>query len=331
MTRIAILDDYNHAALKMADWSNLQRRCRIDVIDRPLASLDEAASVLAPYNVLCHLRERTAMPRELIERLPNLRMMTITGHHHRTMDMHAASERAIVVSRSADRPGGGQGTPELTFGLMLAAVRHIAFEDRRLRAGHWQSTIGLCLNGRMLGIVGLGKIGQRVAHIAQAFGMETIAWSPNLTDARAAEAGVRRVEKQELFAKADIVTLHMVLGETTRGLVGAAELAAMRPTAWLVNTSRGPLIDEDALVAALQSRSIAGAGLDVYWREPLRPDHPLLQLDSVVLTPHLGYVVEESFRAFYEDTVEAIEAWLDGKPVRVVNPQALREAHGGGG
>jgi phosphoglycerate dehydrogenase-like enzyme len=319
VTRIAILDDYNHVALRMADWSGLQQRCQVDVIDRPLGVPDEAAAVLQPYDVLCHLRERTAMPRALIEKLPNLKMMAITGHEHRTMDMDAVRERGIVVSCSAPRPGGSQGTPELTFALMLAAVRHLAFEDRRMREGRWQSTIGTCLNGRTLGIVGLGKIGQRVAAIAQAFGMDVIAWSPNLTDERAAAAGVRRVEKAELFAQADIVTLHMILSECTRGLVGADDLALMKPTATIINTSRGPLIDEQALKDVLAGKRIAAAGIDVYWSEPLAPDHWIRSQSNAVITPHLGYVVEESFRAFYEDTVENIEAWLNGKPMRVVS------------
>ncbi|MCC2099098.1 MAG: D-2-hydroxyacid dehydrogenase family protein [Hyphomicrobiales bacterium] len=303
----------------MADWSGLQQRCQVDVIDRPLGVPDEAAKVLQPYDVLCHLRERTAMPRALIEQLPNLKMMAITGHEHRTMDMDAVRERGIVVSCSAPRPGGSQGTPELTFALMLAAMRHLAFEDRRMREGHWQSTIGACLHGRTLGIIGLGKIGQRVATIAQAFGMDVIAWSPNLTDARAAAAGVRRVEKADLFAQADIVTLHMILSERTRGLVGADELALMKPTATIVNTSRGPLIEELALKDALQNRRIACAGIDVYWSEPLAADHWIRSQPNTVITPHLGYVVEESFRAFYEDTVANVQAWLDGKPVRVVS------------
>lgn len=322
MTRIAILDDYNHVALKMADWSGLQKRCQVDVIDRALAVPHEAADVLAPYDVLCHLRERTAMPRALIEALPNLKMMTITGHAHRTMDMAAAKERGIVVSRSSDPPPGtssGMGTPELTFGLMLACIRHIAFEDARMRQGYWQSTLGICLNNRTLGIVGLGKIGQRVAHVAQAFGINVIAWSPNLTDDRAAAAGVRRVEKAELFAQSDIVTLHMVLSERTRGLVDAEHLALMKPTATIINTSRGPLIDEAALKDALQGRHIASAGIDVYWSEPLAADHWIRSQDNVVITPHLGYVVEESVRSFYVDTVENIEAWLDGTPIRVVD------------
>lgn len=323
MIRLAILDDYNHVALRMADWSRVQQQCQVDVIDCPLKIPGEAAEVLAPYDILCHLRERTAMPRALIERLSNLKMMTITGHQHRTLDVAACTERGILVCHSADRPGGAQGTPELTFGLMLACARKIAFEDRMLRSGQWQSTIGFTLSGKTLGIVGLGKIGRRVAEIARAFRMEVMAWSPNLTPERAAEAGVRYASREELFARADIVTMHMVLSDRTRGLIGAADLARMKPNAWIINTSRGPLIDERALLDVLQGGRIGGAGLDVYHEEPLLPEHPLLKLDNTVLTPHLGYVVEESFRAFYEDTVEAVEAWIGGAPVRPVNPEVL--------
>ena len=324
--RIAVLDDYNKVSQRMADWSAVQARASVDVHDRAYATIEEAAQALAPYDVLCHLRERQPMPRELIERLPNLKFMTVTGHNHRTMDMAAVSERGIPVSHSIDRPGGGQGTPELTFGLMLAAVRKIALEDRRIRTGQWQSTIGFSLAGKTLGIVGLGKIGKRIAGIAKAFGMKVAAWSPNLTDERAADAGVQRMSKDELFAQADIVTLHIVLSERSQGIVGAHELSLMKPTAYIVNTSRGPLIDEAALIDTLQNGRIAGAGLDVYHREPLGPDYPLYKLDNVVLTPHLGYVVEESFRAYYEDTVENILAWLDGKPLRLVNPDVLKKA-----
>lgn len=316
--RVAILDDYNRVALSMADWSGVQARCDVDVIDRPL-SQKEAARVLAPYNVLCHLRERTAMPRALIEALPHLKLMTITGSMHRTLDMQAASDCGVLVSGATDRPGGGHGTPELAFGLMLALARKIVREDANIRAGKWQSSIGTVLNGKTLGIVGLGKLGARVARIGAAFGMKVIAWSPNLTPERAQAGGADLVSKDDLFAQADYVTLHIVLSDRTRGLVGAAELAAMKPTAYFINTSRGPLVDEAALIETLQARRIAGAGLDVYHHEPMGVDSPLYALDNTVLTPHLGYVVEESFRPFYEDTVEAILAWLDGEPVRVVN------------
>jgi len=320
--KIAILDDYQHVALKMADWSAIAKRCEIDVIDRPLQVPDEAARMLAPYDIICMLRERTAAPRALIEKLPNLKLLAITGAQHRTLDLDAATERGILVCHSKSHAGAHQGTPELTIALMLAAVRHIPQEDRRIREGRWQSTLGTQVYDRTLGIVGLGKIGRKVARVAKALDMNVIAWSPNLTAEAAAEAGVRRVEKDELFRQSDIVTLHLVLGDRSRGIVGAPELALMKPTAHIVNTARGPLINEAALIDALQQRRIAGAALDVFWQEPIPKDHPLLSMDNVILTPHLGYVVEESYRAFYGDIVEAVTAWLDGAPIRMSNPQA---------
>ncbi len=318
--RVAILDDYARVAMRMADWSRVAQRCRIDVIDHALEVPDEAASVLAPYQVLCHLRERTAMPASLIDRLANLRFMTITGKAHRTLDLAAAHRRGIVVSHSSGRSGTGQGqgTPELTLALMLALARKIAFEDARMRAGHWQSTVGSTLYGKTIGIIGLGSVGRRVAELARAFGMDVLAWSPNLKAEAAAAAGAISVAKDELLARSDFVSLHLVLGERSRGIIGAGDLARMKPTAYLVNTARGPLVDEASLVSALMGRRIAGAGLDVFWHEPLAADHPVRFLDNVVLSPHLGYVVEESLQAFYADSVENVTAWLDGRPIRVV-------------
>jgi phosphoglycerate dehydrogenase-like enzyme len=324
--KIAILDDYQHVALKIADWSGIARDHPIDVIDKPLAVPDQAMRVLAPYDVICMLRERTAAPRELLANLPNLKLLAITGREHRTLDLKAATEQGILVCHSSAHAGAHQGTPELTFALMLAAIRHIPLEDRAIREGVWQSSLGIQLYGRTLGLVGLGKIGRKVARVARAFEMNVIAWSQNLTAETAAEAGVKRVEKDELFRQADIVSLHLVLSERTRGVVGAHELALMKPTALIVNTARGPLIDEHALVVALKDRRIAGAGLDVYWEEPIPHEHPLLKLDNTVLTPHLGYVVEESYRAFYGDLVEAVTAWLDGKPIRMSNPEVWNGA-----
>src|SRR4051812_48360193 len=321
--KLAILDDYQHVALKMADWSAVAGRIEIDVIDRPLAVPDEAARAVAPYDVICMLRERTAAPRALLERLPNLKLLAITGTQHRTLDLAAATEHGILVCHSSNHPGAHMGTPELAIALILATVRRIPQEDRRTRAGLWQGSVGRQVYKRTLGIVGLGKIGRTVAKVAQALEMNVVAWSQNLTEASAAEAGVRRVEKDELFRLSDTISLHLVLGERTRGVVGAHELSLMQPTAIIINTARGPLIDEAALVKALQERRIGGAGLDVYWQEPIPKDHPLLTLDNVVLTPHLGYVVEESYRAFYGDLVEAVTAWLDVKPIRVSNPGVI--------
>ncbi|MGZ3411195.1 MAG: D-2-hydroxyacid dehydrogenase family protein [Xanthobacteraceae bacterium] len=324
--KLAILDDYQHVALKMADWSGIAKHCQIDVIDRPLQVPDEATRVLAPYDIICMLRERTAGPRSLIEKLSNLKLLAITGSSHRTLDMAAATERGILVCHSTAHAGAHQGTPELTIGLIFAAIRNIPREDRLTREGRWQNSLGIQVFGRTLGIVGLGKIGRKVARVAQALDMKVIAWSQNLTSESAAEAGVTRVDKDELFARSDIVTLHLVLGDRTRGIVGAHELSLMKPTAYIVNTARGPLIDEQALIAALQRRQIVGAALDVFWQEPIPANHPLLSMENVVLTPHLGYVVEESYRAFYGDIVEAVMAWLDGKPIRVLNPEALAKA-----
>lgn len=322
--KIAILDDYQHVALKMADWSGLEKRCQIDIIDKPLMVPDQAMRVLAPYDVICMLRERTAAPRELLANLPNLKLLAITGPKHRTLDMDAATEHGILVCHSSAHAGAHQGTPELAFALMFAAIRHIPQEDRAIREGQWQSSLGIQLFGRTLGLVGLGKIGRKVASVAQAFGMNVIAWSQNLTEESAAEAGVKRVEKDDLFRQSDIISLHLVLSERTLGVVGRHELSLMKPTAYIINTSRGPLIDEAALIDTLRHHRIAGAGLDVYWQEPIPHDHPLLTFDNTVLTPHLGYVVEESYRAFYGDLVEAVTAWLDGKPIRMSNPEVWK-------
>jgi D-3-phosphoglycerate dehydrogenase len=321
--KVAVLDDYLRIARRMADWSALEKRCEVVIFDRNLRAPDEAAEALADFDVFCTLRERMAVPRALIERLPKLKFIAITGLKHRTLDIDAATERGVVVSRSTVRDGHW-GTPELTWGLILASTRHIAYEDRRMRSGGWQNTVGTVLNGKTLGIVGLGNIGRRVAAFGRAFGMRVVAWSQNLTEEAAAEAGATRVDKDELFRVSDVVTLHVVLSERTRGVVGARELGLMKPTAYLVNTSRGPLIDEAALIAALRENRIGGAAVDVYDEEPLPDDHPLRRLDNLVLTPHLGYYTEETLRPFYEDIVEAVGAFLDGKPIRVVNPEALR-------
>ena len=317
MTRIAILDDYQHVALKMADWSALPPDCELVVFDRNLATEDEAARALADFDVVCLLRERMPMPRTLIERLPALRLIVVTGAHNRTLDLAAAKERGITVSHT--RGGDSQyATPELAWGLILSLMRHIPQEHQRMREGGWQETVGTALHGQTLSILGLGRLGSRMASIGRAFGMEVLAWSQNLTAERAEAAGATLVAKNELFARADVLTIHLVLGERSRGLVGAAELQRMKPSAVLINTSRGPIVDEAALIAALEARDIRGAGLDVYDREPLPADHPLRRLDNVVLTPHLGYVTEGTYRMFYADTVEAIAAWRAGTPVRTL-------------
>jgi phosphoglycerate dehydrogenase-like enzyme len=317
MMRIAVLDDYQRVALKLADWSRLGPDAKVDVFPNNLATADEAAEALQPYDVICLMRERMPMPRALIEKLPKLRLIIVTGARTHTIDFDAAEERGIIVCHT--RPGESQhATSELAWGLILSRMRHIPEEHQRVRAGGWQETIGTTLHGKTLGVLGLGKLGSRMAVIAKAFGMEVIAWSQNLTAERAAAAGARLVTKDELFRQADVITIHLVLSDRTRRLVGAAELALMKPTAVLINTSRGPIVDEAALIDALRRGQIRGAGLDVYDREPLPADHPLRQIPNAVLTPHLGYVTEGAYREFFPDMVENILAWRAGKPVRLL-------------
>jgi phosphoglycerate dehydrogenase-like enzyme len=317
MIRIAVLDDYQRVALRLADWGELGADATVDVFDRNLATVDEAAGALQPYDVICLMRERMPMPRALIEQLPNLKLIIVTGARTHTIDFDATTQRGITVCHT--HPGESQhATSELTWGLILACARHIPQEHQRVSAGGWQETIGTTLHGKTIGIVGLGKLGSRVAAVAQSFGMATIAWSQNLTAERAEAAGARLVAKDELFTEADVVTIHLVLGERTRRLVGARELGLMKPSAILINTSRGPIVDETALIAALQAGKIRAAGLDVYDREPLPRDHPLRSLANVVHTPHLGYVTEGAYREFYPDMVENILAWRAGNPMRVL-------------
>jgi phosphoglycerate dehydrogenase-like enzyme len=322
--RLAILDDYAHLALRLADWSRLEGRCAVKVFDRAFGSEDEAALALAPFDILCHMRERMPMSGALIDRLPNLKFMTITGRGHRTLDVAAATKRGIPLSRTSEGGGSSNGTPELAWGLVLCAARHISYEDRLMRSGGWQHTAGMVLHKKTLGLLGLGKIGRRVAEYGKVFGMEVIAWSQNLTAQAAASVGVTKVEKKELLERSDVLSIHVVLSERTRGLIGASEFALMKPKAILINTSRGPIVEEAALIDALSKGKIGGAGLDVYDHEPLPADSALRRLDNVVLTPHLGYASEEGMRSFYKDTVEAVDAFLDGKPIRIVNPEALR-------
>ncbi|OBG98600.1 hydroxyacid dehydrogenase [Mycobacterium sp. E3251] len=324
---VAILDDYAGAALRLADWSPVQNRSRITVFDRHLSE-DEAAEELRPFDVICTLRERMALPRTLLARLPNLRLITIVGRSLPNLDLGAATERGILVAHTDfAHPrfrSVHDATPEFAWGLLIATVRNLAEEHRRMRGGGWQVTTGLTLSGKTLGLLGLGRVGKRMAEYAKVFGMEVIAWSQNLTADAAAAAGARRVEKVTLFEESDVVSIHVVLSERTRGLVGEAELALMKPQAYLINTSRGPIVDEAAMIAALETGRIAGAGLDVYDVEPLPSDHRLRLLPNVTLSPHLGYVTREMLGAFYSDTVEAVAAWLDAAPIRIANPEAFR-------
>lgn len=317
MTRIAILDDYQDVARRMADWSKLPAGVELVVFRDHLADPDAVAARLADFDVVMAMRERTPFPRALLERLPRLRLLVTAGMRNAAIDLQAAADRGIVVCGTAGLP---YPTAELAWGLILALFRRIAREDRATRDGGWEETVGLGLNGKTLGILGLGTLGSRVSRFGRAFEMEVLAWSQNLTAERAAEVGATRVDRDELLARSDVVTIHLVLSERTRGLIGARELARMKRTAYLVNTSRGPIVDEAALVHALREGTIAGAGLDVYDEEPLPPDHPLRRLPNTVITPHLGYVTEETYRIFYGQALEDIVAYLRGEPIRVLRP-----------
>jgi D-3-phosphoglycerate dehydrogenase len=315
-----VQDDYHRRSQTAADWSVLPHPCEITVFDRPIPPGD-AARVLAPFDVVCLLRERMRFPRELIESLPNLKMIAATGLYNRTLDVAAANERGIVVSYTELRGTYRNATAELTWGLILAVARHIPHEAQRMRFGGWQTTVGITLMGRTLGLLGLGRQAKRVLPVAKALSMNVIAWSRNLKSEDAAALGVTRVDKDELFAKSDVVSLHLVLSERSRGIVGARELRLMKPGAILVNTARGGLIDEAALIETLQRQGIAGAGLDVYAEEPLPDDHPLRALPNVVLTPHQGHNVEEFYEIAYADCVENIGAFARGAPIRILTPE----------
>lgn len=306
-TKVAILDDYQNVALQMADWSAVSGRADITVFNDHVSDPDELVARLTPFDVVFVMRERTPLPRSIIERLPNLKMIASTGPFNASIDMAAAEERGIHVGTTG---GTVASTVELTWALILAGARNLVAEARSVRDGGWQTSVGRELSGRVLGVLGLGRIGARVARIGEAFGMEVIAWSQNLTPEAAAEAGAAYVGKDELFSRSDVLTIHMKLSERSTGLVGAAELALMKPTALLVNTSRGPIVDEAALVQALKSTSIKAA-LDVFDTEPLPSGHPLRTLDNVIATPHIGYVADRPYRIFFRDAVAAIAEWLD--------------------
>jgi D-3-phosphoglycerate dehydrogenase len=316
MTRLrcAILDDYYDTALSLADWPKLADRVDVTTFTHPFASEQAAASALADFEIICAMRERTAFPRSLIETLPKLKLLITSGVRNAAIDMEAAKARGVVVCGTQY---SGDPTAALTFGLILELTRKIGQENARMHAGEpWQKLGGVGIEGKTLGVIGLGKLGTKIAGLAKAFGMNVIAWSPNLTKERCEAAGVGYASKEELFATADIISIHVVLSERSRGLVGAADLARMKPTAYLVNTARGPIVDEAALLEVLQQKKIAGAGIDVFSVEPLPVEHPFRKLDNLVLTPHLGYVTEESFRTHYGQMVECIDAWFRGEPPR---------------
>ena len=310
IARIAILDDYQSVSLQLADWSPLAGRAEITVFNDHVSKFDEIVERLLPFDVVCVMRERTPLPRAVIERLPRLKLIASTGSRNAAVDIDAAAERGIVVAHTGY---DARSTIEMTWALILASARQVAPENAHLRGGGWQRTVGDALHGKTLSLLGLGNIGSEVARIGLAFGMETIAWSQNLTSERAQVCGARLVSKEELFRNADIMTIHLVLSDRTRGLVGATELQAMKPSARLINTSRGPIVDELALIEVLRERRIAGAALDVFDVEPLPADHPFRSLDNVLCTPHLGYVARDLYRTFYGDTVKNITRWLDGQ------------------
>jgi phosphoglycerate dehydrogenase-like enzyme len=314
--KIAILDDYQQVAKQSADWGSLPSGTQVDSFPENIADRTELVRRLKPYEVIVAMRERTRFPAEVIDALPNLRLLVSTGGRNPSIDAEACARRNIALCSAHGAASGQSSTAEVAWALVLALAKRIPQADQALRAGGWQETvITQSLAGKTLGVLGLGRLGKHVARYGQAFGMNVIAWSPHLTDDRAAEVAVRRVSKETLFAEADVLSLHLVSNAATRGIVGADEIGAMKRTAYIVNTSRGPLIDEHALLAALAERRIAGAGLDVFWTEPLPKDHPVRRLDNVVLTPHLGYVVDENLTKFYENALKNIRNWIAGLPL----------------
>jgi phosphoglycerate dehydrogenase-like enzyme len=315
MVNIALLDDYQDVALRVADWSGLQAAHRVVAFNQRLADVDAVARALADFEVIGIMRERTPFSRAVFDRLPNLKLLVTTGKRNASIDLEAAKAHNVTVCSTG---GSGRATAELAIGLMIALVRHLREEFHAMRpGGGWQTTLGNDLEGKTLGIIGLGNLGAKVGRIGTAMDMQVIAWSENLTDDRAKENGAERVDKDELFRRSDVVSIHSVLSPRTRGLVGARELALMKPSAMLINTSRGPIVDETALLNALRDGRIAGFGGDTFDVEPLPANHPLRSEPRALLTPHLGYVTEETYRQFYGGMVQVIEAWLAGSPINV--------------
>jgi phosphoglycerate dehydrogenase-like enzyme len=316
VTRVAILDDYQDVALQMADWNALPDDVEVQVFRDHLKDTGAVAERLHDFDIVVAMRERTPFNRVLLEQLPTLRLLVTTGRRNASIDTQAAAACGVTVCGTE---GLGYPTAELTWGLILGLLRQIPREDQATRQGQWQVSMGVGLNGKTLGLLGLGRLGSQVATVGKAFQMRLLAWSQNLTAERAAEYGATLVSKDELLAQSDVVSIHLILSDRTRGLLGARELALMKPGAYLINTSRGPIVDEAALIRALQQKAIAGAGLDVFDDEPLPLDHPLRQLENIVITPHMGYVTNEGYRVFYGHAVEDIQAFLNGAPVRVIS------------
>ena len=316
MTRLrcAILDDYLNVALSVADWSKVSDRVDVTVFNQPFATAEAAASALKDFEIICAMRERTPFPRTMFAALPQLKLLITSGMRNAAIDMEAAKDHQVTLCGTQ---WGRDPTAPLTMGLILELTRNIGRENARMHAGEpLQKFVGMEIEGRTLGVIGLGKLGTKVSRLAQAFGMNVIAWSPNLTPEKCKEVGVTYASKEELFSTADVVTIHVVLGPRSRGLVGREDLSRMKPTAYIVNTARGPIIDEAALLEVLQQRKIAGAGIDVFSVEPLPVDHPFRKLDNMVITPHLGYATEENFRGHYTQMVDGIDGWFKGEPLR---------------
>ncbi len=308
--RVAVLDDYQGAALRLADWSVLDGRATVTVFNDHLADPDAVVERLQGFDVLCVMRERTPLPRATLERLPRLKLVVSTGARNAAIDVAAAAERGVALAFTGYTSAP---TIEMTWALILAASRHVVAENLAFRRGGWQQSIGVGLAGKTLGVLGLGRVGGPVAKVGALLGMRVLAWSPNMTPERAAAGGATAVSKEELLRQSDVLTIHMVLSPKTRGLLGGADLALMKTGSLLVNTSRGPLVDEAALLAALTSRRIGMAALDVFDVEPLPADHPLRSLENVLGTPHIGYVADDLYRTFYGDTVKAVDDWLAGR------------------
>jgi phosphoglycerate dehydrogenase-like enzyme len=308
--KIAVLDDYQNIALKMADWSSIPGNPEIEVFNDHISELERLVQRLFPFNVVCIMRERTPMTAALLDRLPNLQLIASTGHRNAAIDLEAAKKRGVEV-----RHTGYRATPtiEFTWALLLALARNVVIENSSLRNGGWQTTVGADLCDKTLGVLGLGNIGSRVAEIGKSFGMKAIAWSQNLTQEKAEGSGARLVSKDELFREADFLTIHLVLSERSRGIVGKRELALMKSTSFLINTARGPIVDEAALIETLRNQKIAGAAIDVFDHEPLPADHPFRHLPNVLATPHVGYGTQSLYEIFYRDTVANIKEWVLGK------------------
>ena len=314
--RCAILDDYQNVALKLADWSPLSSAVDIKVFNEPFADQKTAVKALQGFSIICMMRERTPFLKPTLEQLPDLKLLLTSGMRNASIDLEYAAQRGVTVCGTE---AAGQPTAELAVGIMLELARKIGYENNRMKSGVlWQSTLGIELAGKTLGLLGFGKLGTKVGEIGKAIGMKLIAWSENLTEEKAKAGGATLVSKQDLFRRSDFLSIHLVLSPRSRGLVTAADLALMKPTAFLINTSRGPIIEEAALLSALGQRKFAGAGLDTFDVEPLPVSHPLRRLDNVVLTPHLGYVSQEGYTIYYRQMVEDIQAWMAGSPKRVL-------------